>query len=94
MIRALQAPVLIDPPLLRQNNNEINELLNNLKDLNLKMDYRKRGKTMRAAVIDSNPFAGVGVFPEDDVAVEELERSGALGIEVLYKGNWVPMIPP
>lgn len=49
---------------------------------------------MRAAVVERGPLAGVGVLPDDEVAVEELERGGYAGVEVLDEGNRVPVIPP
>lgn len=49
---------------------------------------------MGAAVVERDPLAGLGVLPDDEVAVEELERGGAAGVEVLDEGDRVPVIPP
>lgn len=56
--------------------------------------YRERGKAVGAAVVERDPLAGPGVLPDDEVAVEELERGGAAGVEVLDEGDRVPVIPP
>jgi hypothetical protein len=47
-----------------------------------------------AAVVERDPLAGLGFLPDDEVAVEELERGGAAGVEVLDEGDRVPVIPP
>lgn len=56
--------------------------------------YREGGEAMGAAVVEGDPLAGFGVLPDDEVAVEELERGGEAGVEVLDEGDGVPVIPP
>jgi hypothetical protein len=56
--------------------------------------YRERGEAVGALVVERDPLAGLGVLPDDEVAVEELERGGAAGVEVLDEGDGVPVIPP
>ena len=58
------------------------------------MRYRERSEAVGAAVVERGPLAGLGVLPDDEVAVEELERRGAAGVEVLDEGHGVPVIPP
>ena len=58
------------------------------------MRYRERSEAVGAAVVERDPLAGLGVLPDDKVAVEELERRGAAGVEVLDEGNGVPVVPP
>lgn len=45
---------------------------------------------MRAAVVERDPLAGVGVVPDDEVAVEELERGGHARVQVLHERDRVP----
>jgi hypothetical protein len=56
--------------------------------------YRERSEAVGAAVVERDPLAGLGVLPDDEIAVEELERGGAAGVEVLDEGDRVPVIPP
>lgn len=45
-------------------------------------------------VFQGDPLAGLGVLPEHDVPVQQLERRRKPRIEVLHQGDRVPMIPP
>lgn len=49
---------------------------------------------MGATVVEGDPLAGFWVLPDDEVAVEELERGGHAGVEVLDEGHGVPVVPP
>lgn len=106
MVRALQAPALVDPPLLKDPIFESNWSISSPKTCRTltlgrgkerergEVAYREGGEAVGATVVERDPLIGVGATPQDEVAVEELEGGRAVGVEVLDEGDGVPVVSP